>query len=141
MSDSFTGNADFTLPVRVYIEDTDAGGIVYYVNYLKFMERARSEWLRGLGLTQASLLDEQTQLVVYRLDCHYARPARLDDALEVTAKVVSQSRCRMSFAQAVYCEGTLLCSATVEIACLDASRLRPKVWPPRLADVVGDIKQ
>jgi|AntDeeMinimDraft_5_1070356.scaffolds.fasta_scaffold00999_2 4-hydroxybenzoyl-CoA thioesterase/acyl-CoA thioester hydrolase len=134
-------NDVFTLPVRVYIEDTDAGGIVYYVNYLKFMERARSEWLRKQGVTQASLLDEQTQLVVYQLDCHYARPARLDDALEVTARVVSQSRCRMSFAQAVYREGTQLCSATIEIACLDARRLRPKAWPPLLADVFDDIAQ
>lgn len=140
MSDA-AGSDTFTLPVRVYIEDTDAGGIVYYVNYLKFMERARSEWLRRLGLTQASLLDEQTQLVVYRLDCHYARPARLDDALDVTASVVSQSRCRMVFAQEVYCAGTRLCSATVEIACLDARRLRPKAWPSLLADVCDDIAQ
>ncbi|MDN6297879.1 MAG: tol-pal system-associated acyl-CoA thioesterase [Halomonas sp.] len=138
MNETFMGdtvNDTFTLPVRVYIEDTDAGGIVYYVNYLKFMERARSEWLRAQGLTQASLLAAQIQLVVYRLDCHYARPARLDDALDVTASVIKQSRCRMSFAQTVYCDGTPLCRATVEIACLDARRLRPRAWPPALADI------
>ena len=68
----------YRLPLRVYMEDTDAGGIVYYVNYLKFMERARSEWLRQLGLNQQTLLDEGTQLVVYRLACHYAKPAYLE---------------------------------------------------------------
>ncbi|GAB2711890.1 tol-pal system-associated acyl-CoA thioesterase [Halomonas garicola] len=131
-----TAPADsFTLPVRVYIEDTDAGGIVYYVNYLKFMERARSEWLRERGFTQASLLAEQIQLVVYRLDCHYARPARLDDALAVTARVVAQSRCRMTFAQEVWHDGTRLCDANVEIACLDARRLRPRAWPEALAGI------
>ncbi|WP_017430341.1 tol-pal system-associated acyl-CoA thioesterase [Vreelandella jeotgali] len=125
----------FNLPVRVYIEDTDAGGIVYYVNYLKFMERARSEWLRERGMTQASLLEEQIQLVVHRLDCHYARPARLDDLLDVTAQVTQQSRCRMTFAQDVYSEGMRLCRANVEIACLDAQRLRPRAWPQALAGI------
>ena len=83
----------FSIPVRVYMEDTDAGGIVYYVNYLKFMERARSEWLRDLGLDQQTLLDEGTQLVVYRMACHYAKPARLDEALTVTASIAEQGRC------------------------------------------------
>ncbi|WP_372609545.1 YbgC/FadM family acyl-CoA thioesterase [Halomonas sp.] len=73
----------FHLPVRVYIEDTDAGGIVYYVNYLKFMERARSEWLRQHGFTQRSLFEAGIQLVVHRLECRYAKPARLDDCLDV----------------------------------------------------------
>ncbi|WP_075879323.1 tol-pal system-associated acyl-CoA thioesterase [Vreelandella massiliensis] len=122
----------FAMPVRVYMEDTDAGGIVYYVNYLKFMERARSEWLRQQGFNQQVLLDEGTQLVVYRLACHYAKPAKLDDAIDVTADIIDIGRCRMTFEQQAKRHGELLCSATVEIACLDAKRLRPKAWPPSL---------
>lgn len=122
----------YRLPVRVYMEDTDAGGIVYYVNYLKFMERARSEWLRQLGLNQQTLLDEGTQLVVYRLACHYAKPACLDDELAISAQVVNVGRCRMTFEQQVWRAEELLCSATVEIACLSTERLRPKAWPSSL---------
>jgi len=122
----------YRLPLRVYMEDTDAGGIVYYVNYLKFMERARSEWLRQLGLNQQTLLDEGTQLVVYRLACHYAKPACLDDALEISAHVTDVGRCRMTFEQQVWRDEELLCSATVEIACLSTERLRPKEWPASL---------
>lgn len=126
-------SARFRLPVRVYMEDTDAGGIVYYVNYLKFMERARSEWLRQSGLDQQTLLDEGTQLVVYRLACHYAKPAHLDDALDISVDVTNVGRCRMTFEQQVWRNEELLCSATVEIACLSTERLRPKKWPAALA--------
>lgn len=122
----------YRLSLRVYMEDTDAGGIVYYVNYLKFMERARSEWLRQLGLDQQTLLDEGTQLVVYRLACQYAKPARLDDVLDISAHVIDVGRCRMTFEQQVWRGEELLCSATVEIACLSAERLRPKAWPASL---------
>jgi len=87
----------FAMPVTVYIEDTDAGGIVYYVNYLKYMERARSEWLRASGLTQRELFDDGVQLVVHRLTCRYAKPARLDDRLQVTASVVEATSCRVRF--------------------------------------------
>ncbi|WP_447044185.1 tol-pal system-associated acyl-CoA thioesterase [Vreelandella sp. H-I2] len=130
MSDSI--NNGYRLPLRVYMEDTDAGGIVYYVNYLKFMERARSEWLRQLGFDQQTLLDEGTQLVVYRLACHYAKPACLDDALEISAHITDVGRCRMTFEQQVRRDEELLCSATVEIACLSAERMRPKAWPASL---------
>lgn len=125
-------NHAFSMPVRVYMEDTDAGGIVYYVNYLKFMERARSEWLRELGLNQQTLLDDGIQLVVYRLACHYAKPARLDDALTVSASVAKMGRCRMTFEQQVWRNEELLCAATVEIACLNAATLRPQAWPASL---------
>lgn len=122
----------FSMPVRVYMEDTDAGGIVYYVNYLKFMERARSEWLRELGLNQQMLLDGGTQLVVYRLACHYTKPACLDDALTVNAVVQNIGRCRMTFEQQVRRNEELLCSATVEIACLSVETMKPKKWPTLL---------
>ena len=129
-------NNRYRLPLRVYMEDTDAGGIVYYVNYLKFMERARSEWLRQLGLNQQTLLDEGTQLVVYRLACHYAKPACLDDMLEISTHVTDIGRCRMTFEQQVWRNEELLCSATVEIACLSVERMRPKAWPESLNSLI-----
>lgn len=127
----------FTLPVTVYLEDTDAGGIVYYVNYLKYMERARSEWLKQFGFTQRGLLDAGIQLVVHRLECRYAKPARLDDQLMVSAEVVEHTTCRLRFCQRVTGRGEPLCEASVDIACLDASRLRPKRWPSALAAVLN----
>ncbi|MCC5883651.1 MAG: tol-pal system-associated acyl-CoA thioesterase [Halomonas sp.] len=129
--------SEFQLPLRVYIEDTDAGGIVYYVNYLKYMERARSEWLRHHGFTQRELLDAGVQLVVHRLECRYAKPARLDDQLCATAAIESSGRCRLSFCQSVQRSGEPLCEARVDIACLDASRLKPRPWPPALAAVIN----
>ncbi|MDW5375549.1 tol-pal system-associated acyl-CoA thioesterase [Halomonas sp. HP20-15] len=127
----------FTIPVRVYIEDTDAGGIVYYVNYLKFMERARSEWLRASGLDQRALLEAGIQLVVHRLDCRYAKPARLDDELSVSAEVVEHSACRMRFRQQVSAAKEPLCEASVDIACVDADRLRPIRWPAAIASALN----
>jgi len=126
--------SDFRHPVRVYIEDTDAGGIVYYVNYLKYMERARSEWLRAQGITQRELFAQGIQLVVHRVECRYAKPARLDDALEVSAEVLSRGRARLQFGQVVTRRGEPLCEARVDIACLDAERLRPRAWPAALAE-------
>ena len=130
-----TATSSFRMPIRVYIEDTDAGGIVYYVNYLKFMERARSEWLRRHCINQQALLVENTQLVVYRLTCHYAKPALLDDALTVSAMVRDVGRCTATFEQVVEREGELLCSATVEIACLNARTMKPKRWPAQVLKV------
>ncbi|PMR74963.1 tol-pal system-associated acyl-CoA thioesterase [Billgrantia endophytica] len=129
--------SEYRFPVRVYIEDTDAGGIVYYVNYLKYMERARSEWLRHHGITQRELFEAGIQLVVHNLECRYAKPARLDDALEVSAVIQSRGHCRLSFAQAVTRSGEPLCEARVDIACLDAVRLKPTPWPPALAAVLN----
>ncbi|EPC04379.1 hypothetical protein L861_03395 [Litchfieldella anticariensis FP35 = DSM 16096] len=127
----------FQWPVTVYIEDTDAGGIVYYVNYLKYMERARSEWLRRCGFTQRELLEIGIQLVVHRLECRYAKPARLDDALLVSADIEDFSSCRLSFRQEVTCCGEPLCDARVDIACVDAVRLRPIRWPTALAAAIN----
>ncbi|GAB2799625.1 tol-pal system-associated acyl-CoA thioesterase [Halomonas shantousis] len=127
----------FQHPVTVYIEDTDAGGIVYYVNYLKFMERARSEWLRQFDLTQQQLMETGVQLVVHRLECRYAKPARLDDRLLVSAEVVATSACRMTFRQEVSGHGDVLCEAEVDVACLDAATLRPRRWPDALRPVLN----
>lgn len=128
---------EFRWPVTVYIEDTDAGGIVYYVNYLKYMERARSEWLRQYGFTQRELLDEGVQLVVHHLECRYAKPARLDDSLLVSADIETFASCRMRFRQEVTCRGEPLCEARIDIACLDALRLKPIRWPSALAAAIN----
>lgn len=128
----------YTLPVTVYIEDTDAGGIVYYVNYLKFMERARSEWLRQLGLTQKELMKAGIQLVVHRLECRYIKPAQLDDELLVDAEVVVHSACRIGFRQQITLGGEPLCEASVEVACVDTTRLRPIRWPATIAAVLRE---
>ncbi|WP_148254018.1 tol-pal system-associated acyl-CoA thioesterase [Aidingimonas lacisalsi] len=123
----------FEWPVTVYIEDTDAGGIVYYVNYLKYMERARSEWLKRFGITQYELFQKGIQLVVHRLDCRYAKPARLDDELLVSAVIESHTSCRLRFHQEVTRRGEGLCDARVDIACMDATRGKPTRWPTALA--------
>lgn len=93
----------FTFPIRVYWEDTDAGGIVFYANYLKFFERARTEWLRNLGVEQQKLRDESGGMfVVTQAELNYLRPARLDDLLEVTAVLQSTGRASITIAQQAF---------------------------------------
>ncbi|WP_106478214.1 tol-pal system-associated acyl-CoA thioesterase [Phytohalomonas tamaricis] len=128
----------FELPVTVYIEDTDAGGIVYHANYLNFMERARTEWLRSHGFTQQSLLQNNIQLVVRRLTCRFAKPAKLDDTLGVTADIKASSHCAATFQQYVLRRGERLCDAEVDIACIDASRLKPTRWPDALRKALSN---
>ncbi|MGH8203424.1 MAG: tol-pal system-associated acyl-CoA thioesterase [Burkholderiales bacterium] len=127
----------FTFPLRVYWEDTDAGGVVYYATYLKFLERARSEWLRTVGVDQAALLrDERLQFVVVEANVRYHRPARFDDELVVTAKLAELRGASVTFAQEVRRDGDageLLVSATVRAACLDSDSLRPRPLPKILA--------
>jgi acyl-CoA thioester hydrolase len=124
----------FQLRVRVYWEDTDGGGVVYYANYLKFMERARSEWLRALGVDQAGLWrDERIQFAVVEAQVRYHRPARYDDLLDVTARVESFRGASVSFRQEVRRQdGELLASAFIRAACLDSDSLRPHALPERL---------
>jgi acyl-CoA thioester hydrolase len=129
--------AEYRFPVRVYWEDTDAGGVVYYASYLRFLERARSEWLRELGIDQARLLrDERLQFVVVEANIRYHRPARFDDELVVTAKLAELRRASVVFAQEIR-RGRraeeLLVSATVRAACLAADSLKPRPLPRALA--------
>jgi acyl-CoA thioester hydrolase len=91
----------FTWPVRVYWEDTDAGGIVYYANYLKFMERARTEWLRAIGIEQGPLQEQGSMFVIVDTQVEFKRPARYGDALTVTARVREHTRATLSFTQDV----------------------------------------
>jgi acyl-CoA thioester hydrolase len=128
----------FCWPARVYWEDTDAGGIVYYANYLRFLERARTEWLRHRGFSQRSLVSDQAVLfTVVSLEIEYRAPARLDDELEVTCEPQPQGPASLRFAQCIYRRAApggreLLVEASVRVACLDAHSMRPRRLPPEL---------
>ena len=124
----------FRWPVRVYYEDTDAAGIVYYANYLKFLERARTEWLAQAGFTHAALAREhRLAFVVHRLEIEYRAPARLYDALEITVALVQRGRGRLVMAQDVLRDGAMLAGAQLTLACLDTATWRPKRIPAAIA--------
>jgi acyl-CoA thioester hydrolase len=127
--------AAFRWRVRVYFEDTDAAGIVYYANYLKFFERCRTEWLRSFGIDQRELaLDQRVQFVVVELTVQYQRPARLDDELEIDATVAEQARSWLVFSQQARRGRELLASARVKVACVDTTRMAPTRLPQQLLD-------
>lgn len=121
---------EFSWPVRVYYEDTDAGGVVFYANYLKFFERARTEMLRNLGFEQDRLRDEQGILFVVRsIAVDYLKPARFNELIAVSAKVSDYKKTSLVFEQTIFRQQDVLCSATVRIACLDAQTMKPKPIP------------
>jgi len=127
---------------RVYWEDTDGGGIVYYGNYLRFLERARTEWLRSLGFSQRELAEEPGVLfAVVSLNIEYRRPAKLDDELVITCEPAVEGAATIRFAQQIYrgagaalTKDALLVEANVRVACVDARTLRPKRLPEFLAN-------
>ena len=131
----------FVWPVRVYYEDTDSGGVVYYANYLKFMERARTEWLRAHGFEQDALLrDQQLLFAVRTLSMEYHRPARFNDLLEVASRIVTAGGASLVFGQTIQRAGSaeLLCSAQVKVACIDAETFRARRMPRQLMrEIVG----
>ena|SRR5690554_2992242 len=127
----------FILPVRVYIEDTDAGGIVYYVNYLKYMERSRTEFLRALGYDKPAILDDGKLLVVHRAEVNYLSPARLDDQLQVSATIVKMARTYVMFEQKVAAGNKLLCEGLIRIACVDAASMRPAAIPVPMREKIA----
>ena len=132
-----TLNADvFEWPVRVYVEDTDAGGIVFYVNYLKYMERARTEWFRSCGFEKPALFRESLMFVVHSLNVNYRKPARLDDSLIVTAQLVEPRRTFFIMSQSVFCGDELLCDAEVKVACVTRDQIKPSAIP---ADVRASL--
>ncbi len=119
----------FNWQVRVYYEDTDAGGIVYYVNYLKFMERARTEYLRSLGFDQQALMLDGILLVVRNTTVEYLKPARLDDTLEVSVSLSRRGRAGFDVVQSIWRGGERLCKGRFSIACVSANSLRPVGLP------------
>ncbi|ATG18188.1 TPA: tol-pal system-associated acyl-CoA thioesterase [Providencia alcalifaciens] len=129
----------FRWPVRVYYEDTDAGGVVYHARYLAFFERARTEMLRNKGINQQSLLAENLGFVVRNMTIDFVKGARLDDLLEVETEIVEIKRASLLFQQRlVDSQGNLLCGATALIACVDTSKMKPKALPK---SIVAEFKQ
>jgi 4-hydroxybenzoyl-CoA thioesterase len=128
------GVQSFAHRCRVYYEDTDAGGIVYYVNYLKFMERARTERLRELGFAQSQLAGENLLFVVHSSEARYHKPARLDDELLISAEVIELNRASLRFHQQVRraADETLLCEGQFLVACVRADSLKPRAIPEAL---------
>jgi acyl-CoA thioester hydrolase len=127
----------FTWPIRVYWEDTDAGGIVFYANYLKFFERARTEWLRSLGVGQSALRESVGGMfIVSETSARYLAPARLDDELSVTAALEAGGRASLIIAQQAWRGDTLLCEGTIRIGWVDAATLRPARIPETILDVL-----
>jgi acyl-CoA thioester hydrolase len=120
-------------PVRVYWEDTDAGGVVFYANYLKFFERARTEWLRSLGYSQEAMRREQgVMFVVTHTAVRYLQPARLDDVMDVTVSVHSARQATLVLTQQALRDGTLLAEGEIRIGCVDAQTFRPHRIPKEL---------
>lgn len=156
----------FCFPARVYWEDTDGGGVVYYANYLRFLERARTEWLRAAGISQQALAKEQgIVFTVTSVEVHYRRPARLDDELLVTCSPQRSGAASVSFAQRILRRGSrgaeivgspldegagslasdaadapdaLLAEADVRVACVDAQTFRPQRLPQFLIDILQE---
>ena len=123
----------FSWPVRVYFQDTDAGGVVYHASYVNFMERARTEWLRSHGYSNAGLMKEFGVLFVVRsMKLDYLRPALLDDMLEVTAKVVEIGRSRLNLLQTVRRADELLTEGEVHLVCVSRETFKPVSVPEAL---------
>ena len=128
----------FTFPVRVYWEDTDAGGVVFYANYLKFFERARTEWLRAAGVEQQRLRDDTgAMFVVAEVQTRYLAPARLDDLLHVTVRVEEQGAASMVIVQEAFRGDMLLAKGRIRIGCVHAESLRPCRIPARVVNVLA----
>jgi len=121
---------NFSWPVRVYFEDTDVGGVVYYANYLRFLERARSEWLRSMGFNQGTMMqDTGLGFAVRSVAAEYLRPARLDDELRVTCGIKMLGRAQIVFEQSIERGGETLLTATVRLACMDLARGKAAAVP------------
>jgi acyl-CoA thioester hydrolase len=124
----------YAWPVRVYYEDTDAGGVVYYANYLRFFERCRTEWMRSIGFGQREMAERDgVVFVVAAAEVKYIRPARLDDQLVVDARIAEQFASYVVFEQAVRRDEQVLCRSRMKVACVDARSMRPTRLPAALA--------
>ena len=129
---------EFLWPVRVYYEDTDAGGLVYYANYLKFFERARTELLRSLGFEQDRLLAEDNVIFVVRsVKIDYLKPARFNEQIQVSAKIIEHKKTNFTFEQSITRQQDLLCIGAVRIACLDAQSMKPKLIPIAILELLS----
>jgi acyl-CoA thioester hydrolase len=131
----------YSIPVRIYYEDTDAGGVVYYANYLRFMERARSEWMRSMGFELDALArDEGTLFAVRSANLEYLRPARLSDLLEVSVSVTRRGRASIDLYQEITRVDELICMAQVRLVCVDSQGFAPRPIPKRILSEVDKWK-
>lgn len=134
-----TATSTFAHTLRIYWEDTDAGGVVFYANYLKFFERARTEWLRSLGFGQEQLrADTGAIFIVSETRVRYLRPARLDDVLTVTVDVQHAGQASMTVAQVAWRDGERLTEGTIRIGCVDAQSFRPRRMPEPLLKMMAE---
>ena len=136
----------FRWPLRVYYEDTDAGGIVFYANYLKFFERARTEWLRAAGVGQQQLSSETgCMFVVKSASIDYHAPAKLDDRLEISVEIRKLGRASVQFTQEAWCMNdhhpVRLCTGTVRVGWVDMSSLRPAEIPAAIFRKINDANE
>jgi tol-pal system-associated acyl-CoA thioesterase len=120
---------EFFWSVRVYMEDTDVGGIVYHVNYLKYMERARTECLRSLGFDKQYIFNQESMFVVHSMSVNYKSPAELDQELKVEAHIMQLRRTSIIFRQNILRGSEILCEAKVSIACVNKKQMRPTAMP------------
>ncbi|CAG0929218.1 MAG: Acyl-CoA thioesterase YbgC [Rhodocyclaceae bacterium] len=133
-----SASGTFSFPVRVYYEDTDTAGVVYYANYLRYLERGRTEWLRALGVEQLGLaLEAGLVFAVRSLNIEYLKPARLDDALAVLTELTLPGRAQLTLKQWIERGGETLVEATVRIACLDTKTMKPAALPAGLRRKMG----
>ena len=132
----------FAWPIRVYYEDSDAGGIVYHSQYLNFMERARTEWLRSLGFEQTELTAQFGIIFVVRnIEIKFKKPARFDDAIVVHSQLASMGRSRMVFEQNIFRDGQILTEASVEIVCIHAVNYTPVSIPAPIQQSMKKMEQ
>ncbi|AWB34296.1 tol-pal system-associated acyl-CoA thioesterase [Orrella marina] len=128
--------------VRVYYEDTDAGGVVFYANYLKFMERARTEWLRSLGVSQQELSKQKGLVfVVSSLSMEYKAPARLDDLLTIQSVISDIRRASLNFTQRITLQDKVLARGQIRVGCVDINTMRPAAIPPDLYKRISSTSQ
>jgi acyl-CoA thioester hydrolase len=134
-------NVDFEFTLRVYWEDTDAGGVVFYANYLKFFERARTEWLRALGHGQERMrVDGGAMFVVSDTSMRYRRPARLDDLLRITVRLSQVTRTSITLDQQAWRDDQLLTEGSIRIACVEAGTFQPRRIPTEIASRLPTTK-
>jgi acyl-CoA thioester hydrolase len=129
---------EFRFTLRVYWEDTDAGGVVFYANYLKYFERARTEWLRSLGIGQEDMRRNLgVMFIVTDTAVSYRRAARLDDSLDVTARLLELRKASLQVSQEVWRGAELLTVGTIRLACVDAATFKPRPLPSTLTQSLG----
>ncbi|MCB5207919.1 tol-pal system-associated acyl-CoA thioesterase [Methylovorus mays] len=132
----------FEWPIRVYYEDSDAGGIVYHSQYLNFMERARTEWLRSLGFEQTELTAQFGIIFVVRnIEIKFKKPARFNDAIMVHSQLASMGRSRMVFEQKIFRDGQVLTEASIEVVCIDAVNYTPVTIPAPIQQSMKKMEQ